>query len=96
MAMTNAQKNGVSEMQAMASLLVSARSKATLLSEIYVNEELASLTDEDFAEVPGFAHITAVEFAAAAAAINSIVTSLNAGTPAAWTRMPKIVETMPK
>jgi hypothetical protein len=29
-------------------------------------------------------------------AINSIVTSLNAGTPAAWTRMLKIVETMPK
>jgi len=96
MTMTNAQKNGVSEMQAMASLLVSARSKATLLSEIYVNEGLASLTDEDFAEVPSFAHITATEFQAAAVAINSIVTSLDAGTPAAWTRMLKIVETMPK
>jgi hypothetical protein len=34
--------------------------------------------------------------AAAAAAINTIVTALNAGTPAAWAKMLKIVETMPK
>jgi hypothetical protein len=95
MTMTNAQKNGVSEMQAMASLLVVARSKATLLSEIYTNEGLGSLTNEDFAEIPAFAHITATEFAAAAA-INSIVTALNTGTPAAWTKMLKIVETMPR
>lgn len=87
MAMTNAQKNAVSEMQAMASLLVTARTKATLLSEIYTNESLGSLTNEDFAEIPAFAHITAAEFQAAAVAINSIVTALNAGTPAAWTKM---------
>ena len=96
MAMTNAQKNGVSEMQTMASLLVVARSKATLLSEIYTNEGLGNLTNEDFAEIPSFAHITAAEFQAAAVAINSIVTALNAGTPAAWTKMLKITETMPK
>lgn len=96
MAMTNARKNGVSEMQAMASLLVSARSKATLLSEIYANEGLANLTDGDFIEVPSFAHITAAEFQTAAVAINSIVTALNAGTPPAWSKMLKITETMPK
>lgn len=96
MAMTNAQKNAVSEMQAMASLLVTARTKATLLSEIYVNETLASLTNEDFAEVPSFAHITAAEFSAAAIAISTIVAALNAGTPAAWAKMLKITETMPK
>lgn len=96
MAMTNAQKNGVSEMQAMASLLVVARSKATLLSEIYTNEGLASLTDADFAAVQSFAHITAAEFQSAAVAINSIITALNAGTPAAWSKMLKITETMPK
>ena len=96
MAMNNAQKNAISEMQAMASLLVTARSKATLLSEIYTNEGLGSLTNEDFVEVPAFAHITAAEFAAAAAAINSIVTALNAGTPANWAKILKITETMPK
>lgn len=93
---TNAQKNAVSEMQAMASLLVVARSKATLLSEIYTNEGLANLTNADFAEVPSFAHITAAEFQAAATAIASVVTALNAGTPAAWSKMLKITETMPK
>ena len=96
MAMTNAQQNAVSEMQAMASLLVVARSKATLLSEIYVNENLANLTNEDFAAYASFAHITAAEFQTAAVAINSIVTALNAGTPAAWSKMLKITETMPK
>lgn len=96
MAMTNAQQNAVSEMQAMASLLVVARSKATLLSEIYVNENLANLTNEDFAAYAPFAHITAAEFQTAAVAINSIVTALNAGTPAAWAKMLKITETMPK
>lgn len=96
MAMTNAQKNGVSEMQAIAALLIVVRTKATLLSEIYANENLAGLTDQDFAAVASFAHITAVEFQTAAVAINSIVTALNAGTPAAWAKMLKITETMPK
>lgn len=96
MAMTNVQKNAVSGLQDMASALVSARAKATVLAEMYTNEALSSLTDEEFAEVPAFAHITAAEFAAAAAAINSIVTALNAGTPAAWTKMLKIVEGLPK
>lgn len=96
MAMTNVQKNAVSSLQDMASALVSARAKATVLTEMYTNEALGSLTDEDFTEVPAFAHITAAEFAAAAAAINSIVTALNTGTPAAWTKMLRIVETMPR
>ena len=96
MAMTNAQKNAVSEMQAMAALLVVARSKATLLSEIYTNEGLGALVDADFAAIPSFAHITATEFQTAAAAISTIVTALNAGTPAAWSKMLKITETMPK
>lgn len=96
MAMNNAQKNAISEMQALASLLVTARSKATLLSEIYTNEGLGSLTNEDFAVIPQFAHITATEFQAASVAIAAIVTALNAGTPAAWAKMLKIVEGLPK
>lgn len=94
--MNNAQKNAVSEMQTLASLLVSARTKATLLAEIYTNENLASLTNDDFAQVPSFAHVTAAEFQSAASAISTIVTALNAGSPAAWTKMLKITETMPK
>jgi hypothetical protein len=96
MAMTNAQKNAVSEMQAMAALLIVARSKAVLLSEIYTNEGLASLTDADFADIAPFAHITAAEFIAAAQAIAASVTALNTGTPANWAKMLKITETMPK
>jgi hypothetical protein len=83
-------------MQALASLLVSARTKATLLAEIYINENLAALTNDDFAQVAPFAHVTAAEFQAAAAAISTVVTALNAGTPAAWTKMLKITEAMPK
>lgn len=96
MAMTNVQKNTVSGLQDMASTLVSARAKATILAEMYTNESLGSLTNEDFAEVPAFAHITVAEFQAAAVAINSVVTALNTGTPAAWTKMLKIVEGLPK
>ncbi len=94
--MNNAQKNAVTEIQALASLLVSARTKATLLAEIYINENLAALTNDDFAQVAPFAHVTAAEFQAAAAAISTVVTALNAGTPAAWTKMLKITEAMPK
>ncbi len=96
MTMTNVQKNIASELQAMAGQLVLVRARPRLLTEMYTNEALGSLTDEDFTEVPAFAHITAAEFAAAAAAINSIVTALNTGTPAAGTKMLKITETMPK
>lgn len=96
MAMTIAQKNTVSGMQDMASRLVKARADATVLAEMYTNEGLAGLTNDDFAAIPAFAHITAAEFQTAAAAISSIVTALNAGTPAAWTKMVKILETMPR
>lgn len=96
MAMTNVQKNIASELQAMASQLVLVQSRATALAQMYANENMAALTDEDFAAIPAFAHIAATEFGAAAAAINAVVTTLNAGTPANWSKMLKITETMPK
>lgn len=96
MAMTNVQKNIVSELQAMAGQLVLVQSRATALAQMFANENMAALTDEDFGEIAPFAHITSVEFGAAAAAINSIVAALNAGTPTAWSKMLKITESMPK
>ena len=96
MAMTNVQKNIASELQAMAGQLVLVQSRATALAAMYTNENMAALTDADFAAIAPFAHITAAEFWQAALAIASIVTALNAGTPANWPKMLKITETMPK
>jgi len=96
MAMTNVQKNIASELQAMAGQLVLVQSRVTALASMYTNENMAALTDADFAEIAPFAHITSAEFAAAAAAINAVVTTLNTGTPANWAKMLKITETMPK
>jgi hypothetical protein len=94
--MTNVQKNVASELQAMAAQLVLVQARATLLAAMYANEGMGSLTDADFAEIAPFAHITAVEFAAAAVAISAVVTTLNAGTPSNWSKMLKITETMPR
>lgn len=96
MAMTNVQQNIVSEMQTMASQLVTVQSRCTLLAAMYTNEAIGSLTDADFAAIPSFAHIVAAEFQAAAVAIAAINTALNAGTPSNWSKMLKITEGMPK
>lgn len=96
MAMTNVQKNIASELQTMAAQLVLVQSRATALAAMYANESMGSLQDADFAEIAPFAHITAAEFGAAAAAIAAVVATLNAGTPANWAKMLKITETMPK
>ena len=94
--MNNSQQNVASELQNMAAQLVLVQSKATMLGLMWTSEDMAALTDEDFAAIAPFAHITAAEFGAAAVAINSVVTALNAGTPAAWTKMLRICQTMPK
>lgn len=96
MAMTNVQKNIASELQSMAATLVLIQSRTALLSSMFTNENMASLTDQDFAAIPGFAHITSAEFVAAATAIAAVNTTLNAGTPSNWAKMLKITETMPK
>jgi hypothetical protein len=96
MAMTNVQKNIASELQVMASQLISVQSRCTLLAAMYTNENMGALTDADFAEIAPFAHITAAEFAAAAVAIAAVNTALNSGTPPNWSKMLKIVEGMPK
>lgn len=95
-ALTNVQQNIVSELQTMASQLVSVQSRCTLLAAMYTNENIGSLTDADFAVIPSFAHITAAELQAAAVAIAAINTALNAGTPSNWSKMLKITEGMPK
>lgn len=94
--MTNVQQNAISKIQDVCGQLVSARTAMTLLAEVYTNENLASLTAEDFAAIPSFEHITPAEFQAAMAALASINTAFNAGTPAAWTKLLKLPEAMPK
>lgn len=96
MAMTNIQQNAVSTIQDVCGRLVSIRSQLTWLAEVYGNEGLANLTADDFAAIPSFAHITPAEFQAAMAALATINTALNAGTPAAWTKLLKLPEAMPK
>lgn len=94
--MRNVQQNIISELQAMASQFVLIQSRATALSAMFVNENISLLTDEDFAEIPSFAHITSAELIDAAVAINDQITTLNAGTPPNWAKMLKITESMPK
>jgi hypothetical protein len=94
--LTNVQQNIVSELQTMASQLVSVQSRCTLLAAMYINESIATLTDADFAAIPSFAHLTATELQAAAIAIAAVNTALNAGTPSNWSKMLKIAEGMPK
>lgn len=94
--MTNVQQNVASELQTIAGELIALQSRSTLLAAMWANEGMASLTDADFAALAPFAHITSAEFTAAASAIAAIVTALNAGTPANWAKMLKIVQGVPR
>jgi hypothetical protein len=96
MAMTNVQQNIAAELQNIANQLIAIQSRCTMLAAMYTNEAMGSLTDADFAALAPFAHITATEFAAAAAAIAAINTTLNAGTPSNWAKMLRIVEGVPR
>ena len=96
MALTAVQKNIASELQTMASQLISVQSRCTLIAAMWTNENMAGLTDADLAEITPFAHITSSEFTSAAIAIAAINTALNAGTPSNWSKMLKITEGVPK
>jgi hypothetical protein len=76
MATTIAQKNMLSEIQTIASELLSIKARMVSIIAMYTNEGLNDLTDADFVALPEFAHITAVEFQAAVAALVAVNTAL--------------------
>lgn len=96
MAMTNVQKNVATELQTIASELISMQSRCTMLASMWTNESMAALIDADFAEFAPFAHVTSAEFTTAATAIAAVNTTLNAGTPSNWSKMLKIVPGVPR
>ena len=61
MPMTNVQQNVASEIQKIAGELISIKARLTTISEMYTNEGMAALTDEQFQEYAPFAHILAAE-----------------------------------
>lgn len=96
MAMNSTQQNVASELQTIASQLILMQSRCTMLALMWTNEGMAALTDQDFAELAPFAHVTTAEFTAAATAIAAVNTTLNAGTPSNWSKMLKIVQAVPR
>lgn len=97
MAMTQVQKNVISEMQTMASELLSIKGRMTSLTAMYANEGIAALTDADFAVIAPFAHILAAELQAAGAALVAVNTALGDWTPTSnVAKLLKIVTAVPK
>jgi len=96
MAMTNVQKNVVSEIQKIASELISIQARLTSISAMYTNEGIGALTDADFAALAPFAHILAAEFQAAGGALVAINTTLGTNATSNWAKLLKIVEGVPR
>lgn len=95
MAMTNVQQNVVSEIQKIASELISIQARLTTISAMYSNESIGSLTDADFAAYEPFKHILASEFAAAAGALVAVNTTLGTNSTSNWAKLLKIVDIVP-
>jgi hypothetical protein len=96
MAANLVQQNILVEMQIMASELLSFKARIVSLIAMYTNEGIAALTDADFAAMVEFAHITAVENAAAGAALVAINTALGDYTPTSnVAKLLKIVKSVP-
>ena len=97
MATTIVQRNVLSEIQAIASELLSIKARMVSITAMYINEDLGSLTDADFAALAEFAHITATEFRAAGAALVAVNTALGDYSPTSnVARLLRIVKAVPK
>jgi len=97
MAMTEVQKNIVSEMQTISSELLSIKGRMTSLVGMYANEGIGVLADADLAGTAPFAHVLATELQAAGAALVAINTALGDWTSASnIAKLLKIVTAVPK
>jgi hypothetical protein len=95
--MTNVQQNIASEMQQIASELLSVKMRMLTLTQMYTNEGMATLPDSEFAKYAELAHITAAEFQGAGAALVAINTTLGDFTANSNTsKLSKILKSLPK
>jgi len=94
--MQNVQQNVATEIQSVARELIVIQSRLTVITQMWANENMASLTNEDFAAISSFAHVTAAEFLAAATALAAVNTALGTNATSNWAKLVKIVDGVPK
>lgn len=86
MSANNVQKNVLDAMQTRAIQLLQLRNTMLYISQMWVNESLQTLTDQEIQELPTFAGVTAAEALAAKGAFDAVLTALGdpgtAGTQA--------------
>jgi hypothetical protein len=96
MAITKVQMNVLAEMQDLAKLMIALKSRARNVVEMYVNENISTLTDADIQSIPPFAGVSVSELQGAKGALDTVATAIGeytAGTPA--TKLIKIVDVIP-
>lgn len=97
MAMMNVQKNIASAMQELAEVILAAKNGMAIVIAMYASEDMAQLTDADYAELAELAHVTVAEMTAARNAFNEINATMGeyvAGT--AVTRLMRILKAVPR
>lgn len=95
--MLNVQKNVASEMQALATDLLKIKNRLAVAVAMYASEGMASLTDDDYAELAELAHVTVAEMTAAKNALSEINTALGEYTVGtAATKLMRVVNVVPK
>ena len=96
MPLTTVQKNVLDELQTLAIISISLKSRLRNVVEMYGNEGISQLTDADVQELDSFKHITVSELQGAKNGLDAIATVIGeyvAGTPA--TKLLKIVPNIP-
>lgn len=95
--MLNVQKNVASEIQTLAGDMLRIKTRLAVAVAMYASENMASLTDADYAELAELAHVTVAEMTAAKNALNEINTALGEYTTGtAATRLMRVVNVVPK
>jgi len=93
---TNVQLNVMDELQKLAKLAIAFKSRARNAVEMYGNENINQLTDEEIQAIASFAGVTSAELQGAKGALDTIATAIGeftAGTPA--TKLIKICDNIP-
>ena len=97
MAMQNVQKNIASRMQSLAIDLIAIKTGLSVTIAMYASENMAQLTDADYAELAEFAHVTVAEMTAARNALSEANVTLGEFVPASViTRLMRIINVVPK
>lgn len=95
--MLNVQKNVASEIQTLAGDMLRIKTRLAVAVAMYASENMASLTDADYAELAELAHVTVAEMTAAKNALNEINTALGEYTTGtAATKLMRVVNVVPK